>query len=296
MRTNPYLYLIRPANLITSAADIVAGATVATLLVSESGGEGITVTGFLLLLLSSVLLYAGGISMNDVLDYKLDLKERPERPIPSGKITVQRAAVFASLLLAGGVVFAAWNHTYSGLLAFSIAVLSLVYNKWSKHDSIVGPLNMGVLRGLNLLLGMSIIPGVVTNNFVIAIVPVIYIYAITMVSRGEVHGSSRSPLYVAGILFLLADVGILFLGWSYGIIWLPILFIINHLFYIIPPLYNAIQDPTPGHIRRTVMHGVLGIILLDAAWVSTTDYWLLAFPLLLFLPLSQKLGRYFSVT
>ncbi len=296
MRTNPYLILIRPANLITSAADIVAGATVATLLYTESFTVPGHWSGFFFLLLSSVLLYAGGITMNDVIDYRLDQVERPERPIPSGKIPVRHAALFASCLMAGGVLLGFIHHMQSGVLALLIAVLSLVYNKWSKHHSFAGPFNMGVLRGLNLLLGLSFIPNLVVGNYEIGIIPLTYIFAITMVSRGEVHGSSRQPLFIAGGLFLLAEAGILYIGWSYGSTWLPVLFALIHLWFIFPALIRAIKNPTPDHIRRTVMHGVLGIILLDAVWVSTTEYWPWAIALVLLLPVSRQLGRYFSVT
>ena len=296
MRSNPYLQLVRPANLITSATDIIAGATIATLVSSYSGETEPSFFGFILLIFASVYLYAGGIAFNDVIDEKLDRVERPERPIPSGKISGFRAAVFAGLLLVFGIILASFHHISSGLLALAISILSLVYNKWSKHHAFVGPLNMGVLRGLNLLLGLSLIPGVLGNNFGIALIPVIYIFAITMVSRGEVHGSARRPLYVSFLLFMLADIGVITFGLKYDRLWLPLLFVVIHLAYILPPLWNAIKDPSPVHIRRTVMHGVLGIILLDAIWVSIAGYWPLAFVLLLLLPLSQKLGRYFSVT
>lgn len=295
MRSNPYLQLIRPANLITSATDIIAGATIATLFVSSSPAENAPI-GIILLILASMLLYGGGIAFNDVLDHKLDRIERPERPIPRGSISVKKAAIFAGILMGLGITLAFYHHLTSGMIAFSIALLSLVYNQWSKKHSFAGPLNMGVLRGLNLLLGLSFIPNIFFLHFEIAIIPVVYIFAITMVSRGEVHGSSRKPLLLALFLFLLSDIGILFFASNYGNIWFPLLFTIIHLIYILPPLFKAIREPTSGHIRQTVMHGILGIILLDGIWVSMTEYWLFAFILLLLLPFSQKLGRYFSVT
>lgn len=296
MRSNPYLQLVRPANLITSATDIIAGATLATMISIKGHESSASIFAFILLLFASVYLYAGGIAFNDVIDEKLDRVERPERPIPSGRISGFQATVFASLLLAFGTILAAFHHYSSGLLALAISILSLVYNKWSKHHAFVGPLNMGTLRGLNLLLGLSLIPDVLSNNFEIALIPLLYIFAITMVSRGEVHGSTRRPLYISFLLFLIADLGVIAFGLKYGKLWLPLLFLVFHLAYILPPLWNAIKEPTPEHIRRTVIHGVLGIILLDAIWVSIAGYWVVAFLLLLLLPLSQKLGRYFSVT
>lgn len=287
--------MVRPANLITSATDIIAGATLATLLVG-AGNESLPFGSFFLLLISTILLYAGGIAFNDVFDLELDRTERPERPLPSGRITRSKAIGFASSLLVLGILFAFGSNPLSGGLALSIAVFSLVYNKWSKHHGFVGPLNMGMLRGLNLLLGMSILPQAVYVHYLIALIPLIYIFAITMVSRGEVHGGSAGSLVIALGLFIIVDVAILSYGFRYEKVWFPIIFTFLHLIFVLPPLFKALKDPVPQHIRQTVKHGVLGVILVDAIWVSMTEYWYLAFGLLLLIPLSQKLARYFSVT
>ena len=296
LRTNPLLLLIRPANLITSATDIIAGASVALMVARAAGPVNTDVWSFILLLFSSICLYAGGIAFNDVMDHNIDRIERPERPIPSGRITPKRAALFAGGLLLLGIILAFSHHMVSGYLAIAIGLLSLVYNKWSKHHGFSGPLNMGILRGLNLILGLSLVPGLISSYFFIAIIPIIYIYAITLVSRGEVHGSTGKPLYVSLIMFLLADGGILAFGIIHDQIWLPLIFTFIHLAYVLPPLFRAIANPLPGVIRKAVMHGVLGVILMDAIWVSMTEYWPYAIILLVLLPVSQKLGRYFSVT
>lgn len=296
MRTNPYLQLIRPANLITSATDIVAGATLATLLTHPPTEASFSLIHFCLLVISTVFLYAGGIAFNDVFDHHIDRIERPERPIPSGRISMVQAGRFAGILLLAGILSGFLVHPLSGILALFIAVLSLVYNKISKHHALGGPLNMGILRGLNLLLGLSMIPSVVHHHYWIAIIPVIYIFAITMVSRGEVHGSSVRTLILALGLYIIADTAILSYGFRYDRIWLPLLFVFMHLLFVLPPLFKAIKEPIPDFIRQAVKHGVIGVILLDAIWVSMTDYWYWAFVLLLLLPLSKKLGKYFSVT
>ena len=49
----------------------------------------------------------------------------------------------------------------------------------------------GVCRGLNLLLGISIIPAALTQFWYLGLVPVVYIAAITMISRDEVHGGKK---------------------------------------------------------------------------------------------------------
>lgn len=296
MRSNPFLLLVRPANLITSATDIFAGAAITAVLANGLLYSPNTILSLLLLVSSSICLYAGGIAFNDIFDRELDRIERPERPIPSGKISANTAILFATTLLITGIILAFLHHYISGMIALAIALLSLVYNKWSKHHSWTGPLNMGALRGLNLLLGISIIPHIVYTSPGLVLIPLIYIFAITMVSRGEVHGGSRRPLYYAFILYLLTDLSVLAFGIVHGHMWLPLLFIMIHGAFIIPPLRRAIQEPSAQNIRQTVKHGVLGMILLDAVWVSMSPYWYLSFLLLLLIPVSQKLARYFVVT
>lgn len=295
MRRNPYLLLIRPANLITAATDIAAGAAIA---ITIGSGTELSHTwgGFVLLVFASVFLYAGGIAFNDVFDATLDREERPERPIPSGKISKIQAGRYAALLLLAGILSAWFHHAMSGYLALIIAVLTITYNKWAKHHSFAGPLNMGVLRGLNLLLGISLIPALVSEIYYVGIFPLIYIFAITMISRGEVHGGSRSTLYRAMGLYLLVDLGILLYAIIQGHWILPLIFIIIHLSYVLPPLRTAIRIPEASRIGLAVKHGVLGMILMDAIWVSFSSYWIGAILMIFLLPVSQKLARRFAVT
>lgn len=296
LKSSPYLQLVRPANLVTSATDILGGVCLATLVSTGQPAAEPGWLGAIWLVFSSVFLYAGGIAMNDIADVRLDRVERPERPLPSGRISLTRALVFVIILLVAGVFLAFLHHWYSGLLAIAITVFSYIYNKWSKHHALAGPLNMGILRGLNLLLGLSFVPLALAGHYLIAIIPVIYIFAITMVSRGEVHGSSSRPLGIALVLFILADTAILAIGLQYDRLWLPALFTALHLFFVLPSLFKALATPSAEHIRQTVKRGVIGIIILDSVWVSMTDFWPLAFIMLILLPVSQKLGRYFSVT
>jgi len=57
--------------------------------------------GFLLLVGMS-LIYTGGMVLNDACDASLDAKERPARPIPSGRISRRSAWIAAAVLLMAG--------------------------------------------------------------------------------------------------------------------------------------------------------------------------------------------------
>ena len=59
-----------------------------------------------------VALYAAGMVLNDVCDVELDRRERPERPLPSGDVSVAAAALAGVALLAAGV--ALWPRSWPG--------------------------------------------------------------------------------------------------------------------------------------------------------------------------------------
>ena len=153
---------MRLANIVTAISDILAGVAISGY-ISDQSWQGADLRPVVLLVISTVGLYGGGVVFNDVFDAELDKVERPERPIPSGLFKKETAALFATLLLFAGILHAYFVHpqgisSTSTLLAITIAFASVVYDRWGKHYSFLGPLNMGLCRGLNLLLGISVLP------------------------------------------------------------------------------------------------------------------------------------------
>ena len=285
---------MRPANIITSVADVLAGIAISGYLANSNFSQNY-IFPILLLIISTIGLYGGGVVFNDVFDAELDKIERPERPIPKGIISIKEASFLGIILLAAGIIAAAMVSLLSGLLALSIAVASLTYDKWSKHNLFAGPLNMGLCRGLNLLLGISIIISSVYVWWFLAIVPVIYIAAITMVSRGEVHGGSKSILYAAALFYCLVICSILFLS-RMEMIWWTILFLLPFSWMIFSALIRAIRLPTPKNIGKAVKAGVIALILMNASWAAAFGAITLAFLILLLLPVSLWLAKIFAVT
>lgn len=284
--------MMRPANIVTSVADILAGIAISDVL---DNGVSIPWLSIVLLVVSTACLYGGGIVFNDVFDADLDKIERPERVIPSGKISLQHATILGSILLFAGIALAALNSLTSGVLALLVAVFALFYNKFGKHHSFFGPLNMGLCRGFNLLLGLSIVPAMLHNHY-LAIIPVIYIFSITMTSRGEVHGGHAKNLYLAAFLYATVICAIAYLAFVNERLLLSLLFLVPFAFMIFRPLLKAIKEPVGKNIGRAVKAGVISLILMDAAWAVTFDALILAFIIAALLPLSIWLSKLFAVT
>ena len=288
-----YLQLMRPANLVTAIADILAGLSLAKFIFST---DILSIQTIILLSISTVGLYGGGVVFNDVFDAELDAIERPERAIPSGKVSKQNATILGILLLVIGIFCASIVSFESMIIAFVVAVLALVYDKFGKHHAFFGPINMGLCRGGNLLLGMSVLASSLQEFWWIGIIPVLYIAAITMISRGEVHGGNQSILYFAGFLYLIVSISQIIMSYQFGNLLITLPFVSLHIFLIFKPLIVAIQNPIGPNIGKAVKAGVLALIVMDAAWVSTSGNFQLAIGVLLLLPLSIKIAKIFAVT
>lgn len=289
-----YLRLMRPANIITSVADVLAGAAIAGAFTDSTTTDTFwPVAG--LLCLSTACLYGGGIVFNDVFDAELDKVERPERAIPSGIITLGAAARLGTLLLFFGVFIASFCSFEAAALAMGITFFALLYNKISKHHAFFGPLNMGLCRGLNLLLGISVIPGVLQHWYLLAVVPIVYIFSITMISRGEVHGGNKTNLYIAaGLYGIVTGVILYFIFVNHR--WWALVFLLPFLWMVMKPLSKAIIDPIGKNIGAAVKAGVISLILMDAAWAATFSTLYIAVIIACLLPLSMWLSKVFAVT
>lgn len=289
---------MRPANIVTAFADILAGFAAAGgfILISE-GTWSATHPGLGWLLLSTFGLYGGGVVFNDVFDAELDAEERPERPIPSGRASKGGAILTGAVLLLMGILAAFQVNLYAGFLAIAISCGALFYDYRAKHSALWGPLFMGGCRGGNLLLGCSIIPASLSSVWFLALLPVAYIGSITLVSQGEVHGGDRKSGLGALGLIVLVTLCLFLLGllpdYAVGT---ALLFIILFAGMVIPPFWKAAFQPEPDLIKKAIKRGVLSLILLNAAIAAGFGGFLLAVIVVLLLPLSLLLARLFAVT
>ena len=290
-----YLQLMRPANIITAWADILLGYAAAGAF--TIGANPLNFETLAWLILATTGLYGGGVVFNDVCDAQLDAVERPERPLPSGRASLVEAISLGTILLLSGIFAAAMVSNLSAILAVIIAITALVYDKWGKHQTFFGPVNMGVCRGGNLLLGVSAIPQAVSDRWYLALIPIIYIAAITAISQGEVQGGKKITGFTAIAFIGIVIAIILGLGLlpEYSLlITLPFLGLFIAL--VLPPFLKAAFNPNAQLIQMAVKAGILCLIILDATIAAGFTNWLYGLLLLSLLPISRFSARIFAVT
>jgi len=248
-----YLELVRPPNVTTAVADVLAGYAVA-------GAPWPGSVGWLLG--ATVCLYAGGIVLNDVFDLEIDRLERPERPIPSGRVTRRAAGRFGALLLAAGAGLAWGGGRATGLVALATALCIVLYDAVGKRQP-WGPVNMGLCRAGNLMLGIAATPAALRWAWPLALLPLAYITAVTAVSRGEVHGGNRPVAAFALISLGAVLLALLWLSWTPQ--WSPagLILVAALAARVLPPFVRAWRRPTAATTRLAVRSGVLSLMLLD---------------------------------
>ena len=291
-RTLAYLQLMRPANIVTAWADILAGFAASGAISTQPNLEALA-----WLLLATTGLYGGGVVFNDVFDAKLDSYERPERAIPSGRASQLGAIWLGAILLVTGILASSQVSLLSMAIAIMVGLGALLYDAVSKHHVFSGPLNMGCCRGGNLLLGMSVVPAVLRERWWLALLPIVYIAAITAISQGEVKGGKRTTGIFALCCLAIVFGSILAMGWLTNFQILATLpFLILLAGRVLPPFIAAMQNPQPDVIRSAVKAGILSLIVFNAtlaAGFANLFYGLLVLSLL---PLSLVIAKKLAVT
>jgi 4-hydroxybenzoate polyprenyltransferase len=275
---------------VTALADVLAGWAVA----------GVPLSGRLLWLLgATACLYAGGVVLNDVFDRSLDAIERPERPIPSGKISPVTAGSIGAGLLATGILFAAGGGATAALVAAGITLAVVVYDKWGKHHVFLGPINMGLCRALNLGLGIAVAPTVLASHWPLMGFPLLYISAVTVLSRGEVHGAKQGVARLALALTALVIAGLAVLAGSQtvGLHRAAGLVVAGVLAWrVLGPMARAAHALDSASIRQAVRAGVLSLVLLDTVIAVTYADIMYGWAVLATGLVASRLARWFAVT
>lgn len=237
-----------------------------------------------LLPVASTCLYWAGMALNDYADREQDAVERPERPIPSGRVSPATALAVATGLTAAGVATAALaGGRRSALVAGALAVTVWAYDLSPK----TGPLSvagMATARGLDVLLGAggpssssasSSVRGwaALAPSLAPSLLLATHTASVTGLSRGEVHGSSSATARRA--LAATAAVGALApltaatgrrRGWPRAAVSLAAAALYART--VGTAQRAAVDSPDAATVRRATGAGIRGMVPLQASLLA----------------------------
>ena len=284
-----YLQLMRLPNVFTAMADVMAGYFIVL-------GSSFQWSALIGLCIATTTLYAGGCVLNDICDRDVDAVERPFRPIPSNKVSLNKAYILLCGLFGVGLL-ASFSAGLSSLItALVLVILIVAYDALSKDIPILGAFNMGACRSCNLLLGMSPAFQLQGILLILLLVPLVYVASITALSKFEVHGG----LGRRGIPVIVGWIGVVLL-----VLWMkfkgdlnPWMFVYLAAFilYTGPALWRSIRDMQAKSIGLAVKTMVIAIPILDAVYCSGFQGFFYGIPVILCIAPSVLLARYLYVT
>ncbi|MGB0084023.1 MAG: UbiA family prenyltransferase, partial [Rhodomicrobiaceae bacterium] len=185
MKLSVAFRLGRVSNLPTIWSNTLAGTVLA-------GGEPWRF-GTLLAAVGISLLYVAGMYLNDAFDRNIDAAERPDRPIPSGLVSVDTVFAIGFGLMLAGLGFILWadavESTPTGwrpLLAGLFLAGAILFYDWNHKGNALSPLFMGLCRVLAYLVaGYAAVAAPAPGLFLVALVSLLYLIGLTYIAKQE---------------------------------------------------------------------------------------------------------------
>ncbi len=153
-----YLKLMRSGNCLMAAIAAVVGVFIAYNIVVANNPFSIQFPIFDTTKVFFVvfMITGAGNAINDYFDVDIDRINKPERPIPSGKISLRTALYFSLALFVMGTILAASINMICGAIALVNSILLIYYASNLKRTALFGNIAVGYLTGSTFLFGGAV--------------------------------------------------------------------------------------------------------------------------------------------
>jgi geranylgeranylglycerol-phosphate geranylgeranyltransferase len=162
---NSYIEILRPGNAIMALIAVILMAVI-----------GKTYSFGIVLGAISVFIATGaGNTINDYYDYDIDKINKPDRPIPSGRIKLKNALYYSLILFFVATVLGFLISFENGLTVIICSILMIVYAYDLKQRCLIGNICVSLLTGLTFVYG-----GLITKDLYLGIILGIFGFLMTL--------------------------------------------------------------------------------------------------------------------
>ena len=178
MSVKAYFELVRIHNVIGSAISAFMGFVIA------SEWKLVPIKMILAMIIVASIAAAGYV-INDVYDLEIDKINKPERPLPSGRVKIKTAKVFTFILFAVGIALSVLLNIYAVIVAFLTAISLYYYARNLKKEGFVGNIIVASTAALSAFYGgLAYFEGF---WIIRTVIPTLYIFFFTL-SREFIKG------------------------------------------------------------------------------------------------------------
>jgi geranylgeranylglycerol-phosphate geranylgeranyltransferase len=259
---NPYLEILRPGNAIMAVIAIFLMAVISGKFTLEALMAGVVV----------FIVTGAGNSINDYFDHKIDAINKPERPIPSGRISLKIALIYSISLFVMGIVLAFLINMLLGMIALLSSILMVYYARDLKTKCLIGNLSISFLTGLCFVFG-----GIAVGQIMVSIYLGFFAFLMTMareivkdmedVEGDKLEGANTLPILygmrissvLAAVFMILASVGspLLYFVGIFSVFYLPVLFLAIVIFlYCATSILKDQSIENAGKVSKRIKLGM----------------------------------------
>ncbi len=250
------------------------------------------------------LVAAGGYVINDYFDIEIDRINKPDRPLPSGRVSPRTAMNLALGMFIVGVLFSIALGPLPLALALFTSMMLYFYAKDLKRTGLPGNLTVALTNGLSIFYGgASFMEG---EWLIRVLLPTFYSFFLTLVREfvkgiedyeGDKANNVRTLAVTSGVgkawviskvfLILVLAVSPLPILFGFNLIYLVILVV----FFIPSVMLSIMQKPSissaskaRGYLKVSMLSGILaflfGSIPISGAYLLQFSFQILLLPLL----------------
>ncbi|MEE9321405.1 MAG: UbiA family prenyltransferase [Granulosicoccus sp.] len=266
-----HLQLGRVSNLPTVWSNVIAA--------SVLSGATLSPLSLLCAIIALSLFYVAGMYLNDAFDADIDAIERPERPIPSGRISTGQVTASALVLFIAGFLGLWLSRTTApaalgsgslGWLTSAIVLLVFIvaYNKHHKSNN-YSPVLMAACRAMVLITASyTLSTSLPTTVLFGATMGFFWLMGLTYIAKQE----PSQYLQVSWPLILLCIPALagLFISAEQPVAAIPL----AALIVVITVSVRRLRNGATGAIGASVGLLIAGISLLDALLIASQGAWL----------------------
>jgi geranylgeranylglycerol-phosphate geranylgeranyltransferase len=231
------------------------------------------------------IVTGAGNSINDYFDHKIDAINKPERPIPSGRIPLRTAGIYSSALFIVGIILAFAINLFLGTIALLSSLLMIWYAYSLKRMLIVGNLAISFLTGLCFVFG-----GIMVDQVMVSVYLGFFAFLMTMareivkdmedVKGDQTEGASTLPIVYGNVVSSrLAALFIIFASLASPILYFWGVFTWFYLIILIPAilvfLYGAVmvlKDQSVKNTRNVSKKIKMGMSITFLAFAAGSPY------------------------
>ncbi len=170
MDLGAYVKIVRPSACIIIAATALIGQVLALGSFPES--RIAIISG-----LSCFLLTASSFTLNDYVDYEVDLINTPQRPIPSGKMTRIESLRYGIGLGIAGAAVTLFVNPIAVMLGFTLYALTILYTVKVKVYGFIGNVIVALCIASYFLFGYLTINSYL-DSYIISIASICFFYSL----------------------------------------------------------------------------------------------------------------------